>query len=206
MGTDGVVEPVLGEAEADVDVDVLGSDLRVRGYSGLASSSSFIIERESGARAGDGDGRRGLTGSPSMLLTSSTFTFNGDLDRGSSSVIEDVEASGEGYSCSDLRVIVRNLDMGLMKDSAEDNEQGRALVGLGNKRGYPLLVGAFNITTRPVSATTVSRRTARSLGQPTCKSTLRDKQGSLALKQLPQSTLSPEQVFPIVHARDRLCG
>ena len=139
VGTDGVVEPVLGEAEADVDVDVLGSDLRVRGYSGLASSSSFIIERESGARAGDGDGRRGLTGSPSMLLTPtpSTFTFNGDLDRGSSSVIEDVEASGEGYSFSDLIAIVRNLDMGL-KDSAEDNEQGRALVGLGNKRGYPL--------------------------------------------------------------------
>lgn len=138
MGTDGVVEPVLGEAEADVDVDVLGSDLRVRGYSGLASSSSFIIERESGARAGDGDGRRGLTGSPSMLLTSSTFTFNGDLDRGSSRVIEDVEASGEGYSFSDLIAIVRNLDMGL-KDSAEDNEQGRALVGLGNKRGCPPL-------------------------------------------------------------------
>ena len=135
MGTDGVVEPVLGEAEADVDVDVLGSDLRVRGYSGLASSSPFVIERESGV--GTGDGRRGLTGSPSMLLTSSTFTFNGDLDRGSSSVIEDVEASGEGYSFSDLIAIVRNLDMGL-KDSAEDNEQGRALVGLGNKRGYPL--------------------------------------------------------------------
>ena len=139
MGTDGVVEPVLGEAEADVDVDVLGSDLRVRGYSGLASSPPFVIERESGVRAG-GDGRRGLTGSPSMLLTPtpSTFTFNGDLDRGSSRVIEDVEASGEGYSCSDLRVIVRNLDMGL-KDSAEDNEQGRALVGLGNKRGCPPL-------------------------------------------------------------------
>lgn len=135
VGTDGVVEPVLGEAEADVDVDVLGSDLRVRGYSGLASSSPFVIERESGV--GTGDGRRGLTGSPSMLLTSSTFTFNGDLDRGSSSVIEDVEASGEGYSFSDLIAIVRNLDMGL-KDSAEDNEQGRALVGLGNKRGYPL--------------------------------------------------------------------
>ena len=135
VGTDGVVEPVLGEAEADVDVDVLGSDLRVRGYSGLASSSPFVIERESGV--GTGDGRRGLTGSPSMLLTSSTFTFNGDLDRGSSRVIEDVEASGEGYSFSDLIAIVRNLDMGL-KDSAEDNEQGRALVGLGNKRGYPL--------------------------------------------------------------------
>ena len=136
MGTDGVVEPVLGEAEADVDVDVLGSDLKVRGYSGLASSSPFVIERESGV--GTGDGRRGLTGSPSMLLTSSTFTFNGDLDRGSSSVIEDVEASGEGYSFSDLIAIVRNLDMGL-KDSAEDNEQGRALVGLGNKRGCPPL-------------------------------------------------------------------
>ena len=137
VGTDGVVEPVLGEAEADVDVDVLGSDLKVRGYSGLASSSPFVIERESGVKAG-GDGRRGLTGSPSMLLTSSTFTFNGDLDRGSSSVIEDVEASGEGYSFSDLIAIVRNLDMGL-KDSAEDNEQGRALVGLGNKRGCPPL-------------------------------------------------------------------
>lgn len=38
--TDGVVEPVLGEAEADVDVDdVLGSDLSVRGgYSGLGRS------------------------------------------------------------------------------------------------------------------------------------------------------------------------
>ena len=40
VGTDGVVDPVLGEAEAD-DVEVLGSDFMVRGYSGLGERSVF---------------------------------------------------------------------------------------------------------------------------------------------------------------------
>lgn len=94
--------------------------------------------RESGTGE---DGRRGLTGSPSMwllLMTPSTFTVDGDLDRGSSRVMEDVEASGEGYSCSDLRVIVRNLDMGLVEEQRRRQRAKEGpLVGLGNKRGCP---------------------------------------------------------------------
>ena len=118
VGTDGVVDPVLGEAEADVEV--LGSDFVVRGYSGLGERSVFrrdwsssSISASSG-ESGDGRTPRGLTGSPSMLAwsdTTSAFTLDGDLDREPSKVMEDVEASGEGYSCSDLRAIARNLDM-----------------------------------------------------------------------------------------------
>jgi hypothetical protein len=69
-----------------------------------------------------------------LLLAPSTFTFDGDLDRGSSKVMEDVEASGEGYSCSDLRAIVRNLDMVEDDGTSEDNVRARrALVGLGTQ-------------------------------------------------------------------------
>ena len=119
VDTDGVVDPVLGEAEADVEV--LDSDLAVREYSGLGersvfrggSSSSSILT--SSGESGDGRTRRGLTGSPSIMLTwsdtTSTFTLDGDLDKGSSKVMEDVEASGEGYSSSTLRAIERNLYM-----------------------------------------------------------------------------------------------
>jgi hypothetical protein len=125
VGTDGVIDPVLGEAEADVEVEVLGSDFTRGWYSGLGGASRSSLSSSIKAEGGElGEGRRGLTGSPSMmLLAPSTFTFDGDLDRVSSRVMEDVEASGERYSCSDLRAIERNLDM--VEDGAsEDNEQG----------------------------------------------------------------------------------
>jgi hypothetical protein len=138
VGTDGVVEPVLGDAEADVDVEVLGSDFMRGWYSGLGGASRSSVSSSIKAEGGEsrGEGRRGLTGSPSMLLllAPSTFTFDGDLDRGSSKVMEDVEASGEGYACSDLRAIVRNLDMVEDDGTSEDNVRARrALVGLGTQ-------------------------------------------------------------------------
>ncbi len=103
VGTDGVVDSGLGEAEADVEV--LGSDFVVRRHSGLGERSVFrgawsssSISTSSG-ESGDGRTPRGLTGSPSILTwfdITSAFTLDGDLDRGSSKVREDVEASGEG--------------------------------------------------------------------------------------------------------------
>ena len=72
VGADGVVEPVLGEAEADVEV--LGSVFTAREYSSLGvrsvfrggSSSSPNIVASSG-ESGNGRTPHGLTGSPSML-------------------------------------------------------------------------------------------------------------------------------------------
>lgn len=104
VGADGVVDSGLGEAEADVEV--VGSDFAVRRLSDLGERSVFrgarsssSISTSSGGESGDGRPRRGLTGLPSVLTwfdITSGFTLDGDLDRGSSRVREDVEASGEG--------------------------------------------------------------------------------------------------------------
>ena len=96
---DEVLDSGLGEAEADVEV--LGSDFMVREPERPAfrGAWSWLSISTSSGDLGDGRTARGLGGLPLTWsdTTSGGFTLDGDdLDRGSSKVRDEVEASDEG--------------------------------------------------------------------------------------------------------------